>query len=912
MKKTALLFIFMFSFLFHRNTAAQEYYPGDDTTKTIYIPVVFHVVYKHDFEREIITKEYLNEIVELINKNFNDVDISKIEPIYRNNVASCNIRFYIPHNIYNENGNRQSGISYHHNNNIFHLPRGNSTLKNLYTYDEVLKKNGYIDSNRFLNIWICNLSDDILLNEIKDSIRAYTTFPQETNPYNDGIVIDNEIFIKKDTIRTYFKKVHPQFSANMITHEIGHWLGLFHIWGKRNGCLSDDKVSDTPNQSKNNITDFWGIKRDSMLKVCGKPWQISNYQNFMDYTFHRYSMFTHGQKKRMRWHIYAYRPELLGEGFQKEAIIKINDPNNLYNYKIGQTYGNWEIAANSNMSIPLPYGRYTFKAYDPTSHDTIATTRFNLSKLNPEVVLDVNRDGCIKWRYGNESADRRMDWYRDPSCYNTHANVEVNNKAKIIIESEYDSPVRYVISGLDNFRLDETISHSKRIHIVPKDRYSIEFYDPANSYFSTTSGFFYLKPHAPYATEKDTVVYIKIHKSGCAYWRYGDEKKERPFFKYYHNEYCSTFLNKEYKKGKIYVINFSGPSYVIKAMKLDGDMENPYDDFSLNNGENSLIYGHYIFKAYNEYDVIASLNFYLIPDNPDVVFEIHEDGCIYWHYTDDKRLNKFYYYGELRKCQYTDPGTAKYFPSASRSSHQINSNKLSSQSEGVTGSHEANRPEGSTVRPFFEEKKPLRSPEFRHKNNTDTRMRREGIRYSATDRFGNSRNQPTRRTPIRPAVRRLNPLRNTTPSTHRQTQIRTGNGGTPARTHRLPVRSTTRPSRSGQRTRTTPTRNLRRSPLSENHSVRRSPVYRSERTSRTRSVRNQPPRTYPARQRATYPSRTQTRSSRSISPGQNTSRTLHSTQHTRLVHYPETRNTSSRDKTKKRKPARRLGGLPVR
>ena len=39
------------------------------------------------------------------------------------------------------------------------------------------------------------------------------------------------------------------------THEMGHWLGLFHVWGG-GGCGSDDNIDDTP------IQNGWGCNAD--------------------------------------------------------------------------------------------------------------------------------------------------------------------------------------------------------------------------------------------------------------------------------------------------------------------------------------------------------------------------------------------------------------------------------------------------------------------------------------------------------------------------------------------------------------------------------------------------------------------------------------------------------------------------
>ena len=42
-----------------------------------------------------------------------------------------------------------------------------------------------------------------------------------------------------------------RYITALATHEIGHWLGLYHNWGDDNGaCTGTDQVGDTPNEAK--------------------------------------------------------------------------------------------------------------------------------------------------------------------------------------------------------------------------------------------------------------------------------------------------------------------------------------------------------------------------------------------------------------------------------------------------------------------------------------------------------------------------------------------------------------------------------------------------------------------------------------------------------------------------------------
>lgn len=136
----------------------------------------------------------------------------------------------------------------------------------------------------YMNIWVVPLSSPLL---------GYATFPVSNLPglnfapfatIRDGITVDYRFFgtgpgtVVNTTGRT-------------ATHEVGHYLGLRHIWGD-GGCEVDDFVVDTPNQdSPNTICNTNPVKLS-----CGNNNMI---QNYMDYTPDAcMNLFTRGQVDR--------------------------------------------------------------------------------------------------------------------------------------------------------------------------------------------------------------------------------------------------------------------------------------------------------------------------------------------------------------------------------------------------------------------------------------------------------------------------------------------------------------------------------------------------------------------------------------------------------------------------------------
>lgn len=234
------------------------------------IPVVFHII--HENGPENISDEQIQDAISILTRDFRkqNADTSVIINAFSDIAADCHIEFRLA--TIDPDGDCHSGI----NRIVSDLTNdgGNPLMKALSNWPR----------NSYLNIWVCN--------NIGNGVAGFTNLPGDVNgswgAFEDGIVMRSDYVGAIGTSNTA--------RSRTLTHEVGHWLNLYHTWGPTNNpgeadnCDFDDNVNDTPNTIGHTSCNLNGAS-------CGSA--VDNVQNYMEYSFCS-RMFTQGQRTRMR------------------------------------------------------------------------------------------------------------------------------------------------------------------------------------------------------------------------------------------------------------------------------------------------------------------------------------------------------------------------------------------------------------------------------------------------------------------------------------------------------------------------------------------------------------------------------------------------------------------------------------
>ena len=231
------------------------------------LPVVFHII--HNNGPENIGNEQIEDAVRVLNDDFNrlNADWDNVRPEFLGIVADAGVSFKLAQK--DPNGDCTNGIT-----------RTISPLTNDGTQD--MKDLIQWPRNKYLNIWVAASAD---------GAAGYTYTPGSVSSAFsaplDGIVVLHDYV---GTIGT-----GSVGRSRTLTHEVGHWINLRHVWGPTNEPGLDDNCNETDNVSDTPPTEGW-TSCNLNGNTCTAP--LDNVENYMEYSYCA-KMFTEGQKTRM-------------------------------------------------------------------------------------------------------------------------------------------------------------------------------------------------------------------------------------------------------------------------------------------------------------------------------------------------------------------------------------------------------------------------------------------------------------------------------------------------------------------------------------------------------------------------------------------------------------------------------------
>jgi hypothetical protein len=226
------------------------------------IPVVFHILHLGGTEN--ISDAQVKDAVNILSRDYKkeNADTANVVAAFKNIIGRPNIHFQLASK--DPQGKCTNGIIRYWDPNTEWT---GSFADYTYTWPH----------DKYLNIYVVKEIDPSM------NAAAYTYLPSSWIPaYADAIVTQSHYVGSIGT--------GAAGRSRVLTHEVGHWLGLQHVWGGNNNpgvACGDDGVFDTPE------TKGYTSCNLSNNSICN-PGYPENVQNYMDYSYCS-NMFTIGQ-----------------------------------------------------------------------------------------------------------------------------------------------------------------------------------------------------------------------------------------------------------------------------------------------------------------------------------------------------------------------------------------------------------------------------------------------------------------------------------------------------------------------------------------------------------------------------------------------------------------------------------------
>lgn len=297
-----------------------------DITKLRYeLPVVFHIFYKDENDEKVnIPAKRIYEILD----ECNDVYAGLTSPT----AIDMNLRFVLAEkddkgNTLKEKGIHRIKVDKPEADHIMFMTNP-LVIKHLYDVNDYINIMVYpfkapIGEKRGITLGVSHLPYTVKPDELK-GLNMINSFPNHSDLTYPHCVSINSTYINEDR-SIEGKKYNSKDIVNTLTHELGHYLGLFHAFNEEkkgemliltNKCINSDYCDDTPAYNRIEYNDYMNsyikeilkvrnLKYDDLFELLKRKDCISHStstpNNVMDYEFSFQNKFTPQQKERVRF-----------------------------------------------------------------------------------------------------------------------------------------------------------------------------------------------------------------------------------------------------------------------------------------------------------------------------------------------------------------------------------------------------------------------------------------------------------------------------------------------------------------------------------------------------------------------------------------------------------------------------------
>jgi hypothetical protein len=252
-----------------------------NTAANYVVPVVFHIIHGGQNEGTFpnVSQAQINSQMPILNADFAGTGLN-VSNFSNTNfspalIANCNITFCLAEKDPSGNILPQKGIHrVNYSTNGWANPTSFTSSNGFQTYFNTTIKPATIwDPTRYLNIWISDVNSAV-------GLLGYATFPSGTGlsglSSGLGTATTDGVWCWSRAIGNTGSVQFPFDKGRTLTHEVGHWVGLRHIWG--DGACASDFCNDTPTQQAANT----GCPVYPSISCSNGP-NGDLFMNFMDY-----------------------------------------------------------------------------------------------------------------------------------------------------------------------------------------------------------------------------------------------------------------------------------------------------------------------------------------------------------------------------------------------------------------------------------------------------------------------------------------------------------------------------------------------------------------------------------------------------------------------------------------------------